>query len=78
MLYACLFLSGEHVKPGPLLGCFAGAQILGLVSHGAGRLGVFDGLMLLALTDAGYDRARSPPAFSCSHRLLPVPLFAAL
>lgn len=56
VLYACLFLSGAHVKPGPLLGSFAGAQILGLVSMVPGGLGVFDGLMLVALTAGGYDQ----------------------
>jgi phosphatidylglycerol lysyltransferase len=56
-LYACLYLSGEHVKPGLLLGAFAGAGVLGLVSQVPGGLGVFDGLILIALTDAGYDKA---------------------
>jgi len=32
VLYACLYLSGAHVKPGPLIGSFAGAAVLGLVS----------------------------------------------
>jgi phosphatidylglycerol lysyltransferase len=56
-LYACIYLSGEHVKPGLLLGAFAGAGVLGLVSQVPGGLGVFDGLILLALTEAGYDKA---------------------
>lgn len=56
-LYACIYLSGEHVKPGLLLGAFAGAGVLGLVSQVPGGLGVFDGLILLALTTAGYDKA---------------------
>jgi phosphatidylglycerol lysyltransferase len=56
-LYACVYLSGEHVKPGLLLGAFAGAGVLGLVSQVPGGLGVFDGLILLALTEAGYDKA---------------------
>ena len=56
-LYACLYLSGAHVKPGLMLGAFAGATTLGLVSLVPGGLGVFDGLMLLALTEAGYDHA---------------------
>jgi phosphatidylglycerol lysyltransferase len=56
-LYACLYLSGVHVKPGLMLGAFAGATTLGLVSLVPGGLGVFDGLMLLALTEAGYDHA---------------------
>jgi phosphatidylglycerol lysyltransferase len=56
-LYACIYLSGEHVKPGLMLGAFAGAGVLGLVSQVPGGLGVFDGLILLALSDAGYDKA---------------------
>ncbi|HZP66828.1 MAG TPA: bifunctional lysylphosphatidylglycerol flippase/synthetase MprF [Rudaea sp.] len=56
-LYACLYLSGAHVKPGLMLGAFAGATTLGLVSLVPGGLGVFDGLMLLALTEGGYDHA---------------------
>src|SRR6185369_2399721 len=56
-LYACIYMSGEHVKPGLLLGAFAGAGVLGLVSQVPGGLGVFDGLILLALTEAGYDKA---------------------
>ena len=56
-LYACIYLTGQHVKPGLMLGAFAGASVLGLVSQVPGGLGVFDGLILLALTDAGYDNA---------------------
>ncbi|MBU6198724.1 MAG: bifunctional lysylphosphatidylglycerol flippase/synthetase MprF [Xanthomonadaceae bacterium] len=56
-LYACIYISGEHVKPGLLLGAFAGAGVLGLVSQVPGGLGVFDGLILLALSEAGYDKA---------------------
>jgi phosphatidylglycerol lysyltransferase len=56
-LYICIYLSGEHVKPGLLLGSFAGAGVLGLVSQVPGGLGVFDGLIMLALTEAGYDKA---------------------
>jgi len=56
-LYACIYITGEHVKPGLLLGAFAGAGVLGLVSQVPGGLGVFDGLILLALTEAGYDKA---------------------
>ncbi len=56
-LYICIYLSGEHVKPGLLLGSFAGAGVLGLVSQVPGGLGVFDGLILLALTESGYDKA---------------------
>lgn len=57
VLYGCLYLSGAHVKVGPLLGSFAAAQTLGLLSLIPGGFGVFDGLMLLALTAAGYDSA---------------------
>ncbi len=57
VLYGCLYLSGAHVKPGPLLGSFAAAQTLGLLSLIPGGFGVFDGLMLLALTSGGYDNA---------------------
>ncbi len=57
VLYACLYLAGAHVKPGALLINFAAAQTLGLLSLIPGGFGVFDGLMLLALTAAGYDNA---------------------
>ena len=57
VLYGCLYISGAHVKPGPLLGSFAAAQTLGLLSLIPGGFGVFDGLMLLALTSGGYDNA---------------------
>ncbi len=57
VLYACLYLSGAHIKPGLLLGAFAGASVLGLISLVPGGLGVFDGLLLLALSSAGYDQA---------------------
>src|SRR6185312_4019160 len=56
-LYMCLYISGAHVKPGLMLGAFAGATTLGLVSLVPGGLGVFDGLMLLALSEGGYDHA---------------------
>ncbi|HET7064989.1 MAG TPA: bifunctional lysylphosphatidylglycerol flippase/synthetase MprF [Rudaea sp.] len=78
-LYACIYLSGEHVKPGLLLGAFAGAGVLGLVSQVPGGLGVFDGLILLALTDAGYDKASvfsGLMLFRISYYLLP--LFGSL
>jgi phosphatidylglycerol lysyltransferase len=58
VLYGCLYLSGAHVKPGPLLGSFAAAQTLGLLSLIPGGFGVFDGLMLLALSSGGYDNAQ--------------------
>ena len=79
VLYACLFLSGAHVKPGPLLGSFAGASILGLVSMVPGGLGVFDGLMLVALTAGGYDQGAVTAGlflFRIAYYLLP--LLAAL
>ncbi len=57
VLYGCLYISGAHVKPGPLLGSFAAAQTLGLLSLIPGGFGVFDGLMLLALSSGGYDNA---------------------
>jgi phosphatidylglycerol lysyltransferase len=56
VLYACLYLCGAHVKPGLLLGAFTGASVLGLVSLVPGGLGVFDGLILLALTNAGHEQ----------------------
>jgi phosphatidylglycerol lysyltransferase len=74
-LYACLYLSGEHVKPGLLLGAFAGAGVLGLVSQVPGGLGVFDGLILLALTEAGHDKAAVVSAlmlFRIAYYLLPL------
>ena len=79
VLYACLFISGAHVKPGPLLGTFAGASILGLVSMVPGGLLVFDGLMLVALTAGGYDQGAVTAGlflFRIAYYLLP--LFAAL
>ena len=57
VLYGCLYISAAHVKPGPLLGSFAAAQTLGLLSLIPGGFGVFDGLMLLALSSGGYDNA---------------------
>lgn len=74
-LYACLYLSGVHVKPGLLIGAFAGAGVLGLVSQVPGGLGVFDGLILLALTEAGYDKAAVVSAlmlFRIAYYLLPM------
>lgn len=56
-LYACLQVSGAGVAPATLLLAFAGASVLGLVSLVPGGLGVFDGLMLLALSQAGHDQA---------------------
>jgi phosphatidylglycerol lysyltransferase len=79
VLYACLFLSGAHVKPGQLLGSFAAAQVLGLVSMVPGGLLVFDGLMLVALTAGGYDQGAVTAGiflFRIAYYLLP--LFVAL
>lgn len=56
VLYGCLYVSGAHVKPGPLVGSFAAASVLGLASMIPGGLGVFDGLMLVALSAGGYDQ----------------------
>jgi phosphatidylglycerol lysyltransferase len=75
VLYACLYLAGAHVKPGPLLGSFAGAQVLGLVSLVPGGLGVFDGLMLVALTSGGYDQGAVAAGlflFRIAYYLLPL------
>ncbi|MDR2011452.1 MAG: bifunctional lysylphosphatidylglycerol flippase/synthetase MprF [Rhodanobacter sp.] len=58
VLYGCLYISGAHVKPGPMLASFAAAQALGLLSLIPGGLGVFDTLMTLALTSGGYDNAQ--------------------
>ncbi|MEP6940352.1 MAG: lysylphosphatidylglycerol synthase domain-containing protein, partial [Rudaea sp.] len=55
-LWACLYVSGAHVKPGLMIGAFAGASVLGLASQVPGGLGVFDGLMLLTLKAAGFDQ----------------------
>ncbi len=58
VMYGCLYISGAHVKPGPLLASFAAAQTLGLLSMIPGGFGVFDSLMVLALTTGGYDNAQ--------------------
>jgi phosphatidylglycerol lysyltransferase len=58
VLYGCLYISGAHVKPGPMLASFAAAQALGLLSLIPGGLGVFDTLMTLALVSGGYDNAQ--------------------
>lgn len=75
VLWACLYISGAHVKGGLLLGAFAGASVLGLASQVPGGLGVFDGLILIALKEAGYD----PPVilsglllFRIAYYLLPL------
>ena len=79
VLYACLYVTDVHVKPGPLLGSFAAAQALGLLSLIPGGFGVFDGLMLLALTSTGYESAAVLSAlflFRIAYYL--VPLLAGL
>lgn len=79
VLYACLYVTGVHVKPGPMLGSFAAAQTLGLLSLIPGGFGVFDGLMLLALTSDGYESAAVLSAlflFRIAYYL--VPLLAGL
>lgn len=79
VLYACLSMTGVHVKPGPLIGSFAAAQTLGLLSLIPGGFGVFDGLMLLALTSDGYESAAVLSAlflFRIAYYL--VPLLAGL
>ncbi|MFO1507024.1 MAG: bifunctional lysylphosphatidylglycerol flippase/synthetase MprF [Lysobacterales bacterium] len=75
VLYACLYLSGVHVKPGPLIASFAGAAVLGLVSMVPGGFGVFDGLMAVALTSGGYDAAKVSSGlflFRIAYYLLPL------
>ncbi|MEO8672127.1 MAG: bifunctional lysylphosphatidylglycerol flippase/synthetase MprF [Tahibacter sp.] len=75
VLYACLYVSGAHVKPGLLIGAFAGASVLGLVSLVPGGLGVFDGLILLSLGSAGYDQPALLSAlflFRIAYYLLPL------
>ncbi|HSX60200.1 MAG TPA: bifunctional lysylphosphatidylglycerol flippase/synthetase MprF, partial [Tahibacter sp.] len=74
-LYVCLRISGAAVAPMPLLLAFAGASVLGLVSLVPGGLGVFDGLLLLALGQAGYDQAAVVSGlflFRLSYYLLPL------
>lgn len=52
-LWLCLDLAGAHIALLPLLAAFGAAATLGLVSMIPGGLGVFDGLLLLALSAAG-------------------------
>ncbi len=52
-LWVCLTLAGAQVSATVLLGAYAGAAVLGLASMIPGGFGVFDGLLLLALTAAG-------------------------
>ena len=57
VLYACLYVSGVTVKPGPLVGTFAAASVLGLASMVPAGLGVFDGLMLFCCWHQRRSRA---------------------
>ncbi|HXS73083.1 MAG TPA: bifunctional lysylphosphatidylglycerol flippase/synthetase MprF [Rhodanobacteraceae bacterium] len=52
-LWLCLTLAGAQVDATVLLGAYTGAAVLGLASMIPGGFGVFDGLLLLALTAAG-------------------------
>jgi len=52
-LWFCLTLAGAHVSATVLLGAYTGAAVLGLASMIPGGFGVFDGLLLLALSAAG-------------------------
>ncbi|MEO7148965.1 MAG: bifunctional lysylphosphatidylglycerol flippase/synthetase MprF [Rhodanobacteraceae bacterium] len=52
-LWLCLALAGVHVDATTLLGAYAGAAVLGLASMIPGGFGVFDGLLLLALSATG-------------------------
>jgi phosphatidylglycerol lysyltransferase len=75
VLYACLIVSGAAVDPLVLVGAFAGASVLGLVSLVPGGIGVFDGLMLLALGAAGHEQAAVLSAlflFRLAYYLLPL------
>ncbi|MEP6882939.1 MAG: bifunctional lysylphosphatidylglycerol flippase/synthetase MprF, partial [Dokdonella sp.] len=56
VLYACMYVSGAHVHPMVLIACFAGASALGLISLVPGGIGVFDSLLVLGLTNAGYEQ----------------------
>ncbi|HET6905963.1 MAG TPA: lysylphosphatidylglycerol synthase domain-containing protein, partial [Rhodanobacteraceae bacterium] len=52
-LWLCLTLAGAQVDAMTLLGAYTGAAVLGLASMIPGGFGVFDGLLLLALSAAG-------------------------
>ncbi len=56
VLYACLHVAGAHMKPGELIGGFAAASVLGLLSLIPGGIGVFDSVLLVALSAAGYEQ----------------------
>lgn len=53
VLYACLELSGAAVRPDVLIAVFAAASVLGLLSLVPGGLGVFDSVLVLALSADG-------------------------
>lgn len=53
VLYACLTVSGAEVRPDLLVAVFAAASVLGLLSLVPGGLGVFDSVLVLALTADG-------------------------
>jgi phosphatidylglycerol lysyltransferase len=79
VLYACLEISGAHVKPIELVACFAAASALGLLSLIPGGIGVFDSVLVLGLVSAGYDQAALLAGvflFRICYYLLP--LFAGL
>ena len=57
VLYACLVLSGAEVRPDHLVAVFAAASVLGLLSLVPGGLGVFDSVLVLALTSDGSPAA---------------------
>ena len=56
VLYACLAISGVPVAPAMFIAVFAAASILGLLSLVPGGLGVFDSVLLLGLSAAGYEQ----------------------
>lgn len=79
VLYACLELAGVHIRPIDLIGCFAVASVLGLLSLVPGGIGVFDSILVLALVALGYDQAASLAGlflFRICYYVLP--LFAGL
>ncbi len=59
VLHACLLLAGVPIRPLDLLACFAVASVLGLLSLVPGGIGVFDSILVLALTALGYGQAAS-------------------
>jgi len=77
-LYVCLNVSGAAVTPLELLGAFAGASVLGLVSLVPGGLGVFDGLLLLALGQTHEQAAIVSGLFLFRLTYYLLPLFVGL